>query len=57
MSEVKPTTYTLELTLFHRLTAIALMIASTGLFGLSIFLLPNYAAFKIQFLGLPSLVD
>ncbi len=54
---MKPSTNILELNLFHRVTAIALMIISTGLFSLLIVLLPNYAAFKIDFLGLPSLMD
>jgi hypothetical protein len=57
MSDMKPSTNILELNLFHRVTAIALMIISTGLFSLLIVLLPNYAAFKIDFLGLPSLMD
>jgi hypothetical protein len=57
MSEVKPSTNILKLNLFHRATAIALMILSTALFALTILLLPNYGAFKIQFLELPSLMD
>jgi hypothetical protein len=57
MSEVKPSTNILELTLFHRVTALALMIVSAVLFAFTILLLPNYGAIKIQFLGLPSLMD